>query len=136
MAVAMASAVSVLVMDWTTTGASPPMRTTLCPQRTVAQRVDRLGAAPTSEGAPSRTTASFIVGNVLEPVEDQPGLRHPAAVDRIKSSGDEDGQYEDEPAPGPASGFGRHGHFGVAGHGSRAHARCHHNTRWRCGTHR
>ncbi|KAG1239718.1 hypothetical protein G6F68_018360 [Rhizopus microsporus] len=52
-AVAMASAVSVLVMDCTTTGASPPTITTRSPHFTATERVARRIAAPTAGGGAS-----------------------------------------------------------------------------------
>ena len=49
----MASAVSVLVMDCTTTGASPPIMTVRSPHFTATERVARRGAAPTEGGGAS-----------------------------------------------------------------------------------
>src|SRR5690606_3775776 len=115
MAVPIASAVSVLVMDCTTTGASPPIRTSLPPQLTVAQRVGRFGAAPATDGQPSCTAVSLIVCNVLKPVKNQPGLRNPPSIDCIECGNDENGQYDDEPAPRATGRFGCQGDFSVSG---------------------
>ena len=52
-AVAMGSAVSVFVMDCTTTGACPPMWTACSPHFTATERVGRRDAAPTSAGGAS-----------------------------------------------------------------------------------
>ena len=51
MAVAMASAVSVLVIDCTTTGPSLPIRTWLSSQRTTTWRVRRRCPGPTGMGS-------------------------------------------------------------------------------------
>src|SRR6185369_6066851 len=64
-AVPIASTVSVLVIDWTRTGASPPTVTTLSPQRTLAWRLRR---ARGWAGAMNSASASrmSVMGNLLQ----------------------------------------------------------------------
>src|SRR5690606_2543863 len=107
MAVPMASAGSAVVMDCTTTGAPPPLCTARRPQRTVAMRVGRRAAAPTTEGLALQGVLSVIVRNGLEPVEDQPGFGHPAAIDRIEGGDHEQCHDDEEPAPWPVRSFRR-----------------------------
>jgi hypothetical protein len=62
MAVAIASAVSVLVIDWTTTSPAPPIRTERAPQRTCACRARRRGSEPTGIGAEGQPWAGSVSG--------------------------------------------------------------------------
>ena len=59
-AVAIASAVSVLVIDCTTTGASPPTSTTRRPQRTATWREPRRGAGRAAAGMQSRGSKGWF----------------------------------------------------------------------------
>src|SRR5690606_2765414 len=131
MAVPMASAVSVLVMDCTTTGASPPICTTRSPQRTAARRVGRLAAAPTVEGVTADAVKSLIIGNGLEPIEDQPGFGYPAPVHGIEGRNKQDRQDHKKPAPRTVGAFRSNRYLGITAHGRRHAGRGHHAAR--CG---
>src|SRR3546814_12014274 len=110
MAVAMGSAVSVLVMDCTTTGAAPPTTTWRSPHFTATERVCRRCAAPTSGGGTSWQggDGSCMRAPVLrvhpgKPGRGQPFGGQPALPDRVGDQHDQQGPDDQQPAPGDAA---------------------------------
>src|SRR3546814_356519 len=107
MAVAMGSAVSVLVMDCTTTGAVPPTATWRSPHFTMTERVSRRGAAPTAGGGASWQGGGSSCMRVPElriylgkPGRRQPVGGQPTLPESIGDQHHQQRQDDQQPAPG------------------------------------